>query len=144
LCSKQYQACLLLLFVITAIKQSAVFWKTKQNSKIEYLLEYNFKKWALLKSGLNQDNHIRKYAFLSITWVPAIRIEHVTAPSKVLSTRNVLCIEPMVICACGLHPNPVKVPNFQYRAWLCSIDQKFHGDNEKTRKSRFWDLGPRA
>jgi hypothetical protein len=52
----------------------------------------------------------------------------------------------MVICACGLLPNPVKVPNFQlghdallYTAWY-SMDQKFHGDDEKTRESLFWDL----
>jgi hypothetical protein len=64
----------------------------------------------------------------------------VRAPSKGLSTRNVFCIGLMVICACGLHPNPAKVPNFQYRAWLCSMDQKFHCDDEKTRKSRFWYL----
>jgi hypothetical protein len=37
----------------------------------------------------------------------------------------------MVICACGLLPNPAKVLNFQYRAWLCSMDQKFHGDDKK-------------
>jgi hypothetical protein len=43
-------------------------------------------------------------------------------------------------CACGLHPNPAKVPNLQYRAWLYSLDQKFYGDDEKTRESRFWDL----
>jgi hypothetical protein len=42
----------------------------------------------------------------------------------------------IVICACGLLPNPTKVPNFQYRAWLCSMEQKFHGDDE----SRFWAL----
>jgi hypothetical protein len=47
---------------------------------------------------------------------------------------------PMVICACGLLPNPAKVPIFHYRAWLCTMDQKFHGDDEKTRESRFWDL----
>jgi hypothetical protein len=46
----------------------------------------------------------------------------------------------MVICTCGLLPNPAKVPNFQYRAWLYSMDQKFHGDDEKTWESRFWDL----
>jgi hypothetical protein len=91
-------------------------------------------------SGLNQDPLLRKYAFLSITWVPAIRIEHVRAPLKGLSTRNVFCIGLMFICACGLLPNPAKVPNFQYRAWLCSMDQKFHGDDEKTQESRFWDL----
>jgi hypothetical protein len=60
------------------------------------------------------------------------------APTKDLSTRNVLCIGLMVICACGLHPNPAKVPNFQYRAWLYSMDQ--NGNDEKTRESRFWDL----
>jgi hypothetical protein len=63
----------------------------------------------------------------------------VRASTKGLSTRNVFCIGPMVICACGLLPNPAKVSNFQYRAWLCSVDQKFHGDDEKTRKSQFWD-----
>jgi hypothetical protein len=46
-------------------------------------------------------------------------MEHVRAPSKGLSTKNVFCIGPMVICACGLLPNPAKVSNFQYRAWLC-------------------------
>jgi hypothetical protein len=91
-------------------------------------------------SGLKQDPLLRKYAFLSITWVPAIRIEHVRAASKGRSTRNVFCVGPMVICACGLLPNPAKVPSFQYRAWLCSLYQKFHGDDEKTRESRFWDL----
>jgi hypothetical protein len=57
-------------------------------------------------SILNQDPLLRKYAFLSITWV--------TAPSKGLNTRNVFCIRLMVICAFGLLPNPAKVPNFQY------------------------------
>jgi hypothetical protein len=67
-------------------------------------------------------------------------MEQVRAPSKGLSTRNDFCIELMVICACGLHPNPAKVPNFQYRAWLIySMDQKFHGD-WKTREPQFWDL----
>jgi hypothetical protein len=46
----------------------------------------------------------------------------------------------MVICACSLHPNPAKVPYFQCRAWLYSMGQKFHGDDEKTRESQFWDL----
>jgi hypothetical protein len=64
----------------------------------------------------------------------------VRASSKDLSTRIVFCIGHMVICACGLHPNPAKVPNFQYWAWLCSLDQKFHSDDEKTRESRFSDL----
>jgi hypothetical protein len=91
-------------------------------------------------SGLNQDHLLRKDAFLSITWVPAIRMELVRASTKGLNIRNVFCIGPMVICACGLHPNPAKVPNFQYRAWLCSMDQKFHGDDEKIRESRFWYL----
>jgi hypothetical protein len=67
-------------------------------------------------------------------------MEHVRAPSKDLSTRNVLCIGIMVIWACGLHPNAAKVPNFQYRAWLYSMDQKCHGDDEKTRDTRFWEL----
>jgi hypothetical protein len=44
------------------------------------------------------------------------------APSKGLSTRNVFCIGPMVICACGLLPNPAKVPNFNiehdYALWI--------------------------
>jgi hypothetical protein len=40
----------------------------------------------------------------------------------------------MVNCGCGLHPNPAKVPNFQYRAWLYSMDQKFHGDDGKNPK----------
>jgi hypothetical protein len=56
---------------------------------------------------------------------------------KGLSTRNVLCIGLMVICACGLLSNPAKVPNFKLRACICSMDQKFHGDDEKTRESRF-------
>jgi hypothetical protein len=49
-------------------------------------------------SGLNQVNCIfleevlRKYTFLSITSVPAIRIEHVRALSKGFSTRNVFWI----------------------------------------------------
>jgi hypothetical protein len=38
----------------------------------------------------------------------------VRAPSKGLSTSNVFCIGPMVICACGLLPYLAKVPNFQY------------------------------
>jgi hypothetical protein len=46
----------------------------------------------------------------------------------------------MDICSCGLLPNPAKVPNFQYRAWLCSMVQKFYGDEENTWESRFWDL----
>jgi hypothetical protein len=60
--------------------------------------------------------------------------------SKGLSTRNVFCIGPMIICACGLLHNPSEAPNFQYRAWLCSMDQKFHGDDENTQELRFWDL----
>jgi hypothetical protein len=48
--------------------------------------------------GLNQDPLLGKYAFLSITFVPAIRIEHVRTPSKGISTRNVFCIEPIIIC----------------------------------------------
>jgi hypothetical protein len=91
-------------------------------------------------SGLNQDLLLRKYAFLSITWFPAINMEHVRAPSKGLSTRNVFCIGSMVICTCGLLLNPAKVPNFQNRAWLCSMDQKFNGGDEKTRESQFWDF----
>jgi hypothetical protein len=39
----------------------------------------------------------------------------------------------VVIYACGLLLNPAKVPNFQYRARLCSMDQKFHGDDEESR-----------
>jgi hypothetical protein len=46
----------------------------------------------------------------------------------------------MVIWACGLLSNPAKVPKFQYRVWLCSMDQKFHDNDEKTQKFRFWDL----
>jgi hypothetical protein len=46
----------------------------------------------------------------------------VRAPSKGLSTRNVVCIEPIVICACGLLPNSAKVPNFNighdYALWI--------------------------
>jgi hypothetical protein len=77
-------------------------------------------------SSLNQDPLLRKNAFLSMAWIPAIRMEHVRAPSKGLSTRNVFCIEPMVICACGLLINPAKVLKFQYRAWLFSMDLKFY------------------
>jgi hypothetical protein len=52
------------------------------------------------------------------------------------------CIGPMVICACGLLPNPAKVPNFQYRAWLLIM---FFGSEIswwwwKTREPQFWDL----
>jgi hypothetical protein len=65
---------------------------------------------------------------------------HVSTPSEGLSTRNVFCIGPMVICACGLLLNPAKVPNFKYRAWLYYMEQKFHCDGEKTWESRFWDL----
>jgi hypothetical protein len=79
---------------------------------------------------------LRKNAFLSITWVPAIRMKHARASSKGHSTRNVFCIGSHL----RLLLNPAKVPNFQYRAWLCSMDQKFHGNDEKTRKSRFWDF----
>jgi hypothetical protein len=59
---------------------------------------------------------------------------------KVSAPRMFFCIGPMVICTCGLLPNPAKVPNFQYRAWLYSMDQKFHGDDEITQESWFWDL----
>jgi hypothetical protein len=72
--------------------------------------------------GLNQDPLLGKYAFLSITFVPAIRIEHVRTPSKGISTRNVFCIEPMVICACGLLPNPAKSQilniGLDYALWI--------------------------
>jgi hypothetical protein len=59
------------------------------------------------------------------------------APSKGLSTRNVFRIGHMVICACGLLPNPAKVPNFQYSALLCSLDQKFDGDDENPENLNF-------
>jgi hypothetical protein len=39
-----------------------------------------------------------------------------------------------------LLPNPAKVPNFQYRTWSCSLNQKFHGYDEKIWKPRLWDL----
>jgi hypothetical protein len=55
-------------------------------------------------SGLNQDPLQRKYAFLTITWVLAIRMEHVRAPSKGL--KNVFVLDPMVICVRGLLLNP--------------------------------------
>jgi hypothetical protein len=46
----------------------------------------------------------------------------VRALSKGLSTRNVFCTGAMVICACGLLPNPAKVPNFNighdYALWI--------------------------
>jgi hypothetical protein len=72
-------------------------------------------------------------------------MEHVRALLKGFSNRNVFCIELMVICACGLLPNPAKVPNFQYRALLGSLDQKFHGDDEKPKNPDFvsWLNGPR-
>jgi hypothetical protein len=53
-------------------------------------------------------------------------MQHVRAPLKGLSTKNAFCIGLMVI------------PIFQYRTWLYSIDQKFHGDDEKTREFWFW------
>jgi hypothetical protein len=115
-----------------------VEWKSLNIRHI--LHEFWIRGLGVQDSGLNQDPLLRKYAFLSITWVRVVRIEHVRAPSKGLSIRNVFCIESMVNWACGLLPNPAKVPNFQYRAWLCSMDQKFHGDDEKTQESRFWDL----
>jgi hypothetical protein len=72
--------------------------------------------------GLSQNPLLRKSAFLSITCVPAIKIEHVSAPSKDLSTRNVFCIGSMVICACGLLPNPDKSKIFNighdYALWI--------------------------
>jgi hypothetical protein len=49
-------------------------------------------------------------------------MEHVRAPSKGLSTKNVFCVGPMVICACGLLVYPAKVPNFNivhdYALWF--------------------------
>jgi hypothetical protein len=51
-------------------------------------------------------------------------MEHVMAPSEATS-------------ACGLLLNPAKVPKYQYRALLCSMHQKFHGDDAKTRESQF-------
>jgi hypothetical protein len=73
---------------------------------------------------------LRKYAFafLIITWVSTIRMEQVRAPSKGLCTRNVFCVGFIVICAWGLILNPTKVPNFQYTAWLCFMNQNFHSD----------------
>jgi hypothetical protein len=59
---------------------------------------------------------------------------------KISAPKMLFCIGPMVICSCGLLPNPAKVPNFQYRAWLCSMVQKFYGDEENTWESRFSDL----
>jgi hypothetical protein len=46
-----------------------------------------------LTRTLNQE----KYTFTSIIRVSVIRMEHVRAPSKGLSTRNVLCMGIMVI-----------------------------------------------
>jgi hypothetical protein len=91
-------------------------------------------------SGLNQDPLLRKYAFLSITWVPVIRMEHVRALSKGLSTRNVFCTEPMVICACGLLPNPAKVPNFNIGHDYALYGSEISGWWWKTREFWFWDL----
>jgi hypothetical protein len=93
--------------------------------------------------GLNQDPLLRKYAFLSITWVPAIRMEHVRAPLKDLSTRNVFCIGPMVICACGLLLNPAKVFNIghDYTLWI----RNFMVMMKKPENPDFetWPNGPR-
>jgi hypothetical protein len=74
----------------------------------------------------------------------SIRIEHVRAPSSSFERsqhkESFFYIGSMVIYACGLLLTPAKVPNFQYRAWLCSMDQKFHVDDEKIWYSLFWDL----
>jgi hypothetical protein len=39
-------------------------------------------------------------------------------------------------------PNPAKVPNFQYRVWLYSMDQKIHGDDKKNPRISILRLGP--
>jgi hypothetical protein len=52
----------------------------------------------------NQDPLLRKYAFLSITWVPAISIENVRAPSKCLCTWNDFCGMFSVLNPCSSAP----------------------------------------
>jgi hypothetical protein len=65
---------------------------------------------------------------------------HIRAHWKGLSTKIVLSLRLMVICACGLLSNPAKIPKFQYTAWWYSIDQKFHADVEKLMDPNFKPL----
>jgi hypothetical protein len=43
----------------------------------------------------------------------------------------------MIICACGLLPNPAKVPKFKYTALWYSIVQKFRYDGKKIKNHNF-------
>jgi hypothetical protein len=45
---------------------------------------------------------MKKFAFSSIIWVPAVQIEHARALLKGLSSGNVLTCELLATCACGL------------------------------------------
>jgi hypothetical protein len=44
----------------------------------------------------------------------------------------------MIISACGLLPNPAKVPCFQYRAWWYFIVKEFDDDDENFQESQIW------
>jgi hypothetical protein len=52
--------------------------------------------------------------------------------------RTVTSSKSMVTCASPLLHNPAKVPYFQYRAWWCSIVQKFRNEGKKNQDSQFW------
>jgi hypothetical protein len=60
-------------------------------------------------------NDIARNRFFDIARNEKWNILHdVLRNASLLSTRNVFCFGPMVIYACGLLPNPTKVPNVQY------------------------------
>jgi hypothetical protein len=46
----------------------------------------------------------------------------------------------MVICPCGLLPNPAKVSKFKYTAWWYSTVQKFHNDGKKNSRITILNL----
>jgi hypothetical protein len=43
----------------------------------------------------------------------------------------------MVTCYCGLLPNPARIQIIKNKAWVYSIDQKFHTNDGPTQESHF-------
>jgi hypothetical protein len=107
-------------------------WYLVVNNTVRNLVSVNF---GVRKDGLG---HLpRKNTFSSITAVPAVRSGQMRTRLKVFSVRIVSSLGFMVIYACGLPANSVKVPKFLYTAWWYSIDQKFCADAEKSHGPQF-------
>jgi hypothetical protein len=68
------------------------------------------------ESGQDPDPYQEKYAFLSITSVLGDQIGHVRACWKGRSAQMNFSWIKMVTCACGLLPNPARIPVFQNKA----------------------------